>query len=61
MHLRCGINRELVGFIMFFLNNARIIRPARLKQIVMDKLRKTLINYEKDQALVYNSNLVIAG
>jgi predicted DNA-binding transcriptional regulator YafY len=60
MHLHCGINRELVGFIIFFLNNARIIRPARLKQIVVDKLKKTLGNYENEQALVYKSNLVAA-
>jgi predicted DNA-binding transcriptional regulator YafY len=61
MHLHCGINRELVGFIMFFLNNARIIKPARLRQIVLDKLRKTISNYEKNLALVYKSNLVAAG
>jgi predicted DNA-binding transcriptional regulator YafY len=61
MHLHCGINRELVGFITFFNYNARIRRPARLKNIVIDKLRKTLSNYERDQALVYKSFPALAG
>lgn len=60
MHLQCGINRELVGFVMFFIYNARVVKPARLKNIVMEKLRKTLSGYERDQALEYKSFLVTA-
>lgn len=57
MHLHCGINREIIGFVMYFLNNARVLKPAKLKKLVIEKLRQTMENYESEEALVYETNL----
>ena len=57
MQLHCGINRELVGFVMYFLDNARVIKPLKLKKFVMAKLVATLSNYNNNEELVYNTNL----
>jgi hypothetical protein len=57
MRLRCGINRELVGFIVFFMNNARVIKPARLKQELVKRLQMMIGNYQNDNDLVYKSSL----
>jgi predicted DNA-binding transcriptional regulator YafY len=57
MRLHCGINREIVGFVMYFLNNAKVLRPAKLKKIMIEKLKRTLDVYEGDDELVYETNL----
>ena len=57
MQLHCGINRELVGFVMYFLDNARVLKPANLKNMVIAKLAATLSNYTNNSELVYSTNL----
>lgn len=57
MRLRCGINRDLIGFIMYYLNNAKVLKPNKLKNMVVQKLHQILHNYNTDGALVYQSNL----
>jgi predicted DNA-binding transcriptional regulator YafY len=58
MRLHCGINRELIGFVMYFLNNAKVLQPAKLKKMVIEKLVNTLDIYASDEELVYETNLV---
>ena len=57
MHLHCGINRELIGFVLYFLNNAKVLKPAKLTTMIIEKLTKTLDNYVNDNELVYETNL----
>lgn len=57
MRMHCGINRELIGFIMYFLNNAKVLKPAKLKKLVIEKLQHTLDTYESEDTLVYETNL----
>jgi len=57
LRLRCGINRELIGFVLYFLNNARVLKPAKLKGMVLEKLKQTLDNYASENELVYETSV----
>jgi hypothetical protein len=57
LRLRCGINRELIGFVLYYLNNARVLKPAKLKGMVVEKLKQTLNNYSPENELVYETNI----
>lgn len=57
IHLRCGINRELIAFIMFFLNNVKVLQPLVLKEKIVETLQKMIDTYSKD-SLDYQSNYV---
>jgi len=59
LKLRCGINRELLGFIMYFLHNARVRKPKRLKDLVINELEQTMEAY-KAEKLMYRSALAVA-
>lgn len=56
MTMRCGINRELVGWIFMWMTNVRVISPPKLKECVMAKYREVVDDYEKDKPLVSNNS-----
>lgn len=56
MTMRCGINRELVGWIFMWMTNVRVISPPELKECVMAKYREVVDDYEKDKPLVSNNS-----
>lgn len=55
VHLHCGINRELIGFIMFFLNNIKVLQPFELKEKVVETLKSMADTYINDN-FSYQSN-----
>lgn len=55
MHLQCGINRELIGWIFQWMNNARVLRPAKLKSLVLATINDTKKNYSTTKPLVYSN------
>jgi predicted DNA-binding transcriptional regulator YafY len=59
LKLHCGINRELLGFIMYFLHNARVRKPKRLKDMVIKELEQVMEAY-KGEKLLYRSALTVA-
>jgi hypothetical protein len=61
MQLHCGINRELLGFILFFINNARVFKAIAVKADGCGETHKTLSNYEMEEVLEYKSNLIETG
>ncbi len=55
IHLHCGINRELIAFILFFLNNVKVIAPLVLKEKVIETLQSITETYTRE-TLDYQSN-----
>ncbi|PCJ80463.1 MAG: hypothetical protein COA49_08305 [Bacteroidetes bacterium] len=58
LKLRCGINRELVGWIMMWMSNVVVAKPAILRSIVQRKLAYTLRNYSDNVKLVSNNTFL---
>ena len=58
MKLRCGINRELVGWIFQWMSNARVIKPQILQSLVKEKHLEILDNYESDMPLSSNNSFM---
>lgn len=56
MKMRCGINRELVGWIFMWMTNVRVLNPPILKQILLDKYREVLEDYATEKPLVSNNS-----
>lgn len=56
MTMRCGISRELVGWIFMWMKNVRVLNPPILKEIVLDKYREVLNDYETENPLVSNNS-----
>jgi hypothetical protein len=55
LHLKCGINRELIGWLFQWLYNIRIIEPKILEdyyQKTIDEIQKNSIS---DKMLVYRN------
>lgn len=55
IHFHCGINRELIAFILYFMDNIKVLAPLVLKEKVVASLQSTLDNYTKEK-LDYHSN-----
>jgi len=55
MTMHCGINRELIGWIMMWMSNARVKGPKTLQNMVADKMRHALSYYEEDKPLIFNN------
>lgn len=56
MTMRCGINRELVGWLFQWMDNVRILEPAVLQEQydkILSKMRK---NVESNESLVYKNH-----
>lgn len=43
MKMRCGINRELVGWIFQWMGNVKIINPPELKELYQQQLEKMFV------------------
>lgn len=56
MSMHCGINRELVGWIFMWMTNVRVLNPTILKEIVLDKYREVITDYETEKPLVSNNS-----
>ncbi|AZI33684.1 WYL domain-containing protein [Kaistella carnis] len=56
MHLNCGINRELIGWIFQWMSNVKVIKPEILKELVVEKHREIIQIYEDDIELVSNNS-----
>ncbi len=56
LKLNCGINRELIGWIFQWMSNVQVIKPKRLKDIVMSKYKECLGNYSNTEDLKYNNS-----
>lgn len=55
MTMRCGLNRELVGWIFQWMSNAKVLSPPKLIEMVNDKYREVLEMY-KDEGEVISNN-----
>ena len=55
MHLRCGINRELVGWLFTWMTNVRIISPQKLKDLYVYMLQQTLDRVNSNSKLRYEN------
>jgi predicted DNA-binding transcriptional regulator YafY len=58
LHLRCGINRELLGWLCLWMYNIKIIHPPILQDYYFKTLRKMQGNLEKQIPLVYRNIFV---
>lgn len=56
MSLKCGINRELLGWLHMFMANVKILEPALLKQYHQEQI-DAMIKTEQTNVLVYNDPL----
>lgn len=55
MTMRCGINRELVGWIFMWMTNVRVLKPKILKDIMLKKCQEILSDYESAKPLISNN------
>ena len=55
MKLRCGINRELVGWIFQWMSNVRVIKPPLLQELVLAKYKEIIQDIETEKPLVSNN------
>lgn len=55
MTLKCGINRELVGWIFSWMTNIKVIKPNLLKDLVQNKAAEIINLYDADTALSPNN------
>ena len=58
MKLRCGINRELVGWIFQWMSNAKVLKPSILKELVIEKHHEILASYESDSPIISNNTFL---
>lgn len=56
LKLRCGINRELVGWIFQWMSNARVLAPLELKTMVEEKLQDITRLYATGGPLLSNNS-----
>ena len=56
MKMKCGINRELAGWIFQWMSNAEVRKPEVLKNMVKAKLEEMLHSYTGDIPLVSNNS-----
>lgn len=55
MTMRCGINRELLGWLFQWMYNVRIIEPAILKEYYDKTLDEMMANRKRKKSLVYKN------
>lgn len=58
LHLSCGINRELIGWLCLWMYNIKIIQPPILQDYYKKTLRKMQSNIENQIPLVYRNIFV---
>lgn len=55
LHLTCGINRELIGWLFQWMYNIRIIEPELLKSYYERTIEEIRINCSSNKALMYRN------
>jgi predicted DNA-binding transcriptional regulator YafY len=55
MELNCGINRELIGWLFYWMYNCKIIAPDILKEYYIKSHQEIAKLYKDDQAFVYKN------
>ncbi|MCQ4035724.1 helix-turn-helix transcriptional regulator [Kaistella montana] len=58
MKLRCGINRELVGWVFQWMSNAKVLKPNTLKELVVKKHHDIIESYKTDDPIVSNNSFL---
>lgn len=61
LHLTCGINRELIGWLCLWMYNIKVIQPPILQDYYKKTLRKMQSNIENQILLVYRNIFVNAA
>ena len=56
MTMKCGLNRELVGWIFQWMSNAKVLKPELLKDLVKEKYIEMVQLYDNDKLLVSNNS-----
>lgn len=56
LKLKCGINRELVGWVFQWMSNVQVRKPELLKNIVTAKYQECLGIYDSKENLKYNNS-----
>ena len=56
MTMKCGLNRELVGWIFQWMSNAKVLKPELLKELVKEKYIEMVQLYDNDKLLVSNNS-----
>lgn len=56
LKMKCGINRELVGWIFQWMSNAKVRQPQVLKDMVLTKMEELLHSYKAEESLISNNS-----
>lgn len=56
LKLKCGINRELVGWIFQWMSNVQVVKPKVLKDIVIAKYMECLGIHTGNEKIKYNNS-----
>lgn len=55
LKMRCGLNRELTGWIFQWMSNVKVISPPELQTLVVEKHEEIIESYRKDLPLISNN------
>ncbi|MFD0931872.1 WYL domain-containing protein [Psychroflexus salinarum] len=55
LKLRCGINRELIGWIFLWMYNVKILKPLKLKSMYEKTLLECRLTHEGETPFVYRN------
>lgn len=58
LHLKCGINRELIGWIFQWMYNVKIIEPLILKEYYQKTVNEIILNSTSKYPLIYKNLFV---
>ncbi|MEC5157290.1 helix-turn-helix transcriptional regulator [Chryseobacterium sp. MP_3.2] len=56
MTMKCGINRELIGWIFQWMSNAKVLKPDLLKELILEKYNEMIQIYDVDKSLISNNS-----
>lgn len=55
LKMRCGLNRELTGWIFQWMSNVKVISPPELQKLVVEKHEEIIESYRNDLPLISNN------
>lgn len=58
LELKCGINRELVGWLFLWMSNVKVVTPLVLKKLYENELSYVNENQHNKEFLVYKNNFL---
>jgi hypothetical protein len=59
--MKCGINRELVGWVFQFMNNVRILQPEKLRILYLQQLKRMMDLNTNNMTLKYSNIFLKKG